>query len=591
MDPFVEDRWEGDNLFPSDFMVRVPTPENYAGQNFYFEGDHYGKADPVVIIDDNESMLPYSGHKKTTPVGDISESLKEAVLAFILSNAIRNDRGDSKKHKTMMVNITHLNALQQQITWQIEEYKKEIEKAIRTFSNLSNYMDSKVMQDLKNVFEKRFDVPESFDDIKEHFEKVVSKIKVFGVNAETGNNLDYSLYRENGLSAIVIGGHKLSRGLTLEGLSITYFARNSKAYDTLMQMCRWFGYRDGWKDVCKVYMPVESYDHYSFISGAINDLYLELERMRELGRTPSDFGLKVKEHPGALLVTARNRMENAVSDIIKIGFHGQRVMRFRFKNDAEVNKRNIKITEAFLSKVAKNESKKYVRKSRIIENVSHNSVIDLINELDLPEDRFGDKALINHIKSLKDFGLKDFKVALYNQESTRKPSWMSKTEFAEEASKAIQEYEFFGENINTPMRAIKTNGKEIFGAKSELGNSGLDEGLFLTKQSYQELKDDKQKAPRAFISGKVLDDEKGEITRDFPALIIYLFSVSYSTGDNYCVPFDFPCLGLSISFPILEAHKDLSSQKLKELNEESKTAYAINAVYQKQMEMFFDEEY
>ena len=572
-------------------MVRVPTPENYAGQNFYFEEEHYGSSDPVVIIDDNESMLPYSGHKKTTPVGDISESLKEAVLAFILSNAIRNDRGDSKKHKTMMVNITHLNALQQQITWQIEEYKKEIEKAIRTFSNLSNYMDSKVMQDLKNVFEKRFDVPESFDDIKEHFEKVVSKIKVFGVNAETGNNLDYSLYRENGLSAIVIGGHKLSRGLTLEGLSITYFARNSKAYDTLMQMCRWFGYRDGWKDVCKVYMPVESYDHYSFISGAINDLYLELERMRELGRTPSDFGLKVKEHPGALLVTARNRMENAVSDIIKIGFHGQRVMRFRFKNDAEVNKRNIKITEAFLSKVAKSESKKYVRKSRIIENVSHNSVIDLINELELPEDRFGDKALINHIKSLKDFGLKDFKVALYNQESTRKPSWMSKTEFAEEASKAIQEYEFFGENINTPMRAIKTNGKEIFGAKSELGNSGLDEGLFLTEQSYQQLKDDKQKAPRAFISGKVLDDEKGEITRDFPALIIYLFSVSYSTGDNYCVPFDFPCLGLSISFPILEAHKDLSSQKLKELNEESKTAYAINAVYQKQMEMFFDEEY
>ena len=419
MDPFVEDRWEGDNLFPSDFMQEYQHQKIMLVKNFYFEGDHYGKADPVVIIDDNESMLPYSGHKKTTPVGDISESLKEAVLAFILSNAIRNDRGDSKKHKTMMVNITHLNALQQQITWQIEEYKKEIEKAIRTFSNLSNYMDSKVMQDLKNVFEKRFDVPESFDGIKEHFEKVVSKIKVFGVNAETGNNLDYSLYRENGLSAIVIGGHKLSRGLTLEGLSITYFARNSIAYDTLMQMCRWFGYRDGWKDVCKVYMPVESYDHYSFISGAINDLYLELERMRELGRTPSDFGLKVKEHPGALLVTARNRMENAVSDIIKIGFHGQRVMRFRFKNDAEVNKRNIKITEAFLSKVAKNESKKYVRKSRIIENVSHNSVIDLINELDLPEDRFGDKALINHIKSLKDFGLKDFKVALYNQESTR----------------------------------------------------------------------------------------------------------------------------------------------------------------------------
>ena len=235
------------------------------------------------------------------------------------------------------------------------------------------------------------------------------------------------------------------------------------------------------------------------------------------------------------------------------------------------------------------KDKKYVRKSRIIDNVPHNAVIDLINELDLPEDRFGDKALINHIKSLKDFGLKDFKVALYNQELTRKPNWMNKAEFAEEASKAIQEYEFFGERINTPMRAIKTNGKEIFGAKSELGNSGLDEGLFLTEESYQELKDAKEKAPRAYISGKVFDKEKGEITRDFPALIIYLFSISYSTESSYHVPFDFPCIGFSISFPILEAHRELSPQKLRELNEESKIAYATNAVYQ-QMEMFFDEE-
>ena len=589
MDPFIEDRWEGDNLFPSDFMVRVPTPENYAGQNFYFEGEHYGKADPVIIIDDNESMLPYSGHKKSTPVGEISKSLKESILAFIISNSIRNERGHGKKHKTMMVNITHLNALQQQITWQIEEYKKEIEKAVRTFSNLSNYMDSQVMQDLKDVFEKRFDVPETFADIKNHFERVTTKIKVFGVNAETGNNLDYSLYKENGLSAIVIGGHKLSRGLTLEGLSITYFARNSKAYDTLMQMCRWFGYRDGWKDVCKVYMPIESYDHYNFISGAINDLYLELERMKELKRTPSDFGLKVKEHPGALLVTARNRMENAVSDIVKIGFHGQRIMRFRFKNEADVNLKNLKIAERFLSEISQDSEKNYVRKSLIIDNVEHDSVIDLINNLDLPEDRFGNKALINHIKSLKDYGLENFKVALFNQESTRKPNWMNKDEFKEEASKAINQYDFFGESINTPMRAIELRGEEICGKSSELGNSGLDEGLFLNERSFTELRDRKEKAPRAFISGSVFDENDEEIVRNFPGLIIYLFSVSYKTSDAYCVPFDFPCLGLSLSFPILEAHKDLSSQELKELNEESKTAYKTNAVYQ-QMEMFIDEE-
>ncbi len=587
MDPFIEDKWEGDNLFPSDFMVRVPTPENYAGQNFYFEEEHYGSSDPVVIIDDNESMLPYSGHKKDTPVGEISDSLKEAILAFIISNAVRNQRGHGKKHKTMMVNITHLNALQQQITWQIEEFKKEIEKAVRTYSNLDNYMDAKVMKDLKEVYENRFDIPETFEEIKGNFERVVNKIKVFGVNAETGNNLDYSMYKENGLSAIVIGGHKLSRGLTLEGLSVTYFARNSRAYDTLMQMCRWFGYRDGWKDLCKVYMPVESYDHYNFIAGAINDLYIELDNMKDKNLTPSHFGLKVKEHPGALLVTARNRMENAISDVIKIGFHGQRVRRMRFKNDKEVNKNNLKKTESFLSLIAEKSEKSYVRESLIFHDVGHNSVIDLINDLDLPEDRYGNKALINHIKSLRKFKLKNFKVALYNQKTTRLPRWMKDEKYKDEASKAFQEYEFFGEKINTPMRAVKTNGHEIFGSRSELG-VGSDEGIFLDTKSYNKLKERGEVAPRPYITGNVIDQGE-ETIRNFPCLIIYLFSISYSNNEGYVVPFDFPCVGLSLSFPILSSHKDLTSDELKDLNKDSKTAYKVNAVYQ-QMEMFFDEE-
>ena len=504
MDPYVEDKWEGDNLFPSDFMVRVPTPENYVGQNYYFDAEHYGKGDPVVII----------------------------------------------------------------------------EKAVRTFSNLKNYMDSEVMKSLKKVFEKRFDVPETFEDIRKHFEKATSKIKVIGVNAESGNNLDYSLYKENGLSAIVIGGHKLSRGLTLEGLSVTYFSRNSKNYDTLMQMCRWFGYRDGWKDVCKVYMPIESYDHYSFVSEAISDLYAELERMKELGRTPSEFGLKVKEHPGSLLITAKNRMENVVSETVKIGFEGQRVRRFRFKNDEKVNKRNLEITERFLSEIKKSSNHKKVRESIIFEDIEHNQIIDFIKGTDLPEDMIGNKALINHIKTMKDFNFKNFKVALYNQSSTRVPNWMKKDEFQEEASKAIKEYSFLGEQIQTPMRSIFSNGKEIFGRKAELGNSGLDEGLFLSEESYSLLKKNGEKAPRVYISGNILDENGNEKIRDFPALIIYLFSISYRSGEGYCVPFNFPCVGLSLSFPIIEAQKGLGADELKKYFKESKESVSLNAVAQ-----------
>ena len=136
----------------------------------------------------------------------------------------------------------------------------------------------------------KFNVPVTFEEVYKQLYAASAKVKVFGINNSSAQVLDYSLY-DLGLSAIVIGGHKLSRGLTLEGLNISYFSRNSKAYDTLMQMCRWFGYRPNYGDLCKVYLPVESNEWYSFISEAINDLYKQLERMSLQGRTPSDFGL------------------------------------------------------------------------------------------------------------------------------------------------------------------------------------------------------------------------------------------------------------------------------------------------------------
>lgn len=60
--------------------------------------------------------------------------------------------------------------------------------------------------------------------------------------------------KNGGLRAIVIGGFTLSRGLTLEGLIVSYFYRNSKMYDTLMQMGRWFGYRNNYEELCRIYI-------------------------------------------------------------------------------------------------------------------------------------------------------------------------------------------------------------------------------------------------------------------------------------------------------------------------------------------------
>ena len=142
IDPETTDEMYGDDLFPSDFMIRVPVPDNYLGQNFYFENQDYEEIGPVVIIDDNEDLIPVR-HNSMTMVGPLTPSIKDSIRAFIISCALRDYRGHEKNHKTMMINITHLNALQGQLAPMIEDYLKE----------LKNSIDNVIGYELQKLFE------------------------------------------------------------------------------------------------------------------------------------------------------------------------------------------------------------------------------------------------------------------------------------------------------------------------------------------------------------------------------------------------------------------------------------------------------
>ncbi len=107
---------------------------------------------------------------------------------------------------------------------------------------------------------------------------------------------------------IAVGGFSLSRGLTLEGLMVSYFLRNSMMYDTLMQMGRWFGYRPGYQDLCRVWLTDEAEGWYAHIAEATEELRTQLRDMQQRGARPRDFALRVRHHPSSLLITARNKM-------------------------------------------------------------------------------------------------------------------------------------------------------------------------------------------------------------------------------------------------------------------------------------------
>ena len=592
INPETTDEMYGDDLFPSDFMIRVPVPDNYLGQNFYFENQDYEKINPVVIIDDHEDIIPVR-HNTATSVGPLSLSIKDSIRAFIISCSLRDFRNDEKKHKTMMINITHLNALQAQLAPMIEDYLKELKNSIENIIGYStdDALANSTIRSFHETFISKFDVEETFEDVLKTIRKAINKIKVYGINTQSKQVLDYSIYPD-GLSAIVIGGHKLSRGLTLEGLSVSYFARNSKAYDTLMQMCRWFGYRPKYEDLCKVYLPIESNEWYTFIAEAVNELYEELEIMSLQEKTPKEFGLKVRDHQGSLIVTARTKMETAENSIITIDMWGQRQRRHRFFNNKDSNKSNLELTERFYKKITTNKDVKIIddNGSLLVEDVSHGDIIEYIEDIKLKEDDLGDEALINHIKTMKQNNLPSFKVLVKSiGNSNRKLRWAEHR--PEEDEKMLKDYNFCGHKISLQKRNYKSNGSLLFFPSAEAG-SGTDEKIFISKEGIESIIEKKANAQNfQFIRSP---------ERDFPAMIIYMFSLAivepYSsqdwTKDNLSIeiPFDLPTVGLSISFPVLENDQNLSIDEMRALNNASKVSYQTNQVYRQQILPFHMED-
>ena len=583
IDPNSTDEMYGDDLFPKDFMIRIPVPETYLGQNFYFLNRDSNSINPVEFIHDNEKYMLKLSHKADSRIEQLAPSLKEAIRAFIISNSLRDSRNQHKEHKTMMINISHYSIAQNSLSSLVDDYLRELTNSIENIiGDTSNRLKNSTIQEFEKTFNSNFDVDENFEDVLKHIRKSASKIKVLAINTKSPQVLDYDVYPD-GLSAIVIGGLKLSRGLTLSGLSVSYFARSSKAYDVLMQMCRWFGYRDKYDDLCKVYMPDQSFEWYSFISEAIDELYQDLDTMSLQEKTPMDFGLKVRSHPSNLIVTAVLKAGNVENSVVKIDMWGKLERRFTFKVNNEINDQNLKMTEEFYKKTSKKHKvRKLPSSSILIEEIDHQDVIDYLQSLDLIESDFGDRALYEKINMMKDNNLPKFKILLKSidgKSAKRKPFWQSK--FPE--IKPLESMLFCDENINLQKRTFKNNGKSIHYMHGEAGTAN-DEKWFLSESETARIISNKPNAHNK--------DFRESPERDFPALIIYMFSIScispYTNSNNLDkindveIPFKNPTVGLSFSFPILENQRNLSRKQIQELNNKSKVAYDMNAIAQLQ---------
>ena len=319
IDPDSEDEMVGHDLFPRDFIVSLDPPDNYFGATRVFIENPEHVVHP---IDDNADLLSLK-HPIHHPIAALPESLRTAVRIFVMARAIRLARKQDGKHNSMLVNVSRFVAVQRQVRNEIHSLVDRIRQSARVNGARSRddaLRDPEIFalfEAFENHYARSCGIP--WQDVQAQLHDSVSAVKVVEVNSSSPDSLDYTEYEKTGLNVIAVGGFSLSRGLTLEGLVVSYFLRNSMMYDTLMQMGRWFGYRDGYEDLCRVWMPEEAQGWYTHITESIDELRAELARMQSVNATPQEFGLRVRSHPDTLVVTARNKMGSGTQMRILIG--------------------------------------------------------------------------------------------------------------------------------------------------------------------------------------------------------------------------------------------------------------------------------
>ena len=349
IDPETETQMLGGDLFPRDYIYALEPPTNYIGPATMFGENATG--DVLRDIEDADAILPY-GHKASLVVSELPESLLEAMRCFVLTNAIRDLRGEGRTHRSMLVNVSRFTDVQMQLERLADERLRAIQNDIRNYSRLSSVeaLRNPTIAALRATWEREFkDAGFSWGDVQMALRDAALPIVVRAVNRLTGlATLDYAANRESGLRVVAVGGLSLSRGLTLEGLSTSYFFRNSQMYDTLLQMGRWFGYRDSYGDLCRLWLTPEAQHWYSHITAATAELRVAIRRMRHQGLTPREFGLKVRAHPDSLIVTARNKMRSARTLERVISVSGEELETPILRNDPESIQVNAAVVKDFL---------------------------------------------------------------------------------------------------------------------------------------------------------------------------------------------------------------------------------------------------
>ena len=367
---------EGPDLFPKAFIINLAAPSNYVGPARMF--GKLTKDGRVGALPLSRSILDHYDaeadagwmppkHKKThIPVHEGQEtiplSLRKAIHSFVLVCAARELRGQGAEHSSMLIHVTRYVAVQDHVREQVEETVRRMRQKITRGSDADELLrqlrelwdDDFIptrdkVAELSPAVERPPELP-LWEDVVAKLPDVLDDIVVRSINGTAKDALDYATPGA-ALKVIAVGGDKLARGLTLEGLCVSYFVRTTKMYDTLMQMGRWFGYRPGYLDLCRLYTSPDLVKWFGHIADASEELREEFDFMAKAKLTPEQYGLKVMSHE-ILTVTSPLKMRNAQT--LSLTYSGTRPQTILFHRDARVQGANLAATDALIASLGMN---------------------------------------------------------------------------------------------------------------------------------------------------------------------------------------------------------------------------------------------
>lgn len=399
-----------EDLYPRDFIVDLPRPRQYFGAERIFgremlqndeDEECYDGLDMVRVVteEDAERLCPPKRDARFSFMPSMPPSLERAMMYFLLACACRMARGQKGEHTSMLIHTTLYTHTHAQLQSIVGTFFKELEEA---WTNNPAAFTSRMrgvwedeyqrveVSDLNMAVEKK-----EFDELIPLFDEIFEASEIVVDNGRLGGGLNYANNEKT--IHIAIGGNTLSRGLTLEGLVVSYFIRTASAYDTLLQMGRWFGFRPGYEDLPRVWMTAELLDHFIHLATVEEEIRQDIRRYESEGRTPRDFGVRVQTHP-KLAVTSRLKMQNV--KLASASYSNGHYQTFQFKHkDRDWLQHNIEETKSLLQKVVSRSQPEQKSGSRwLYRSVPYGFVHDFLKEYRSLHQDFENRLLLNYLE-------------------------------------------------------------------------------------------------------------------------------------------------------------------------------------------------